>query len=78
VLAVLDDGPGIPPDQRQRIFERYARLGEPTSSAKGGLGLGLYIARRQARTNRGELWATDPPDGRGAHFELRLPLAPPP
>ena len=78
VLAVLDHGSGVPSEQCQRIFERYARLEEPAGFAAGGLGLGLYIAWRLARTNRGELSATDPPDGRGARFELRLPLAPHP
>jgi signal transduction histidine kinase len=78
VLAVEDDGPGIPPDQRDRIFQRYTRLHQPTTNPGGGLGLGLYIARRLARANRGALLVTDPPGRRGARFELRLPLATPP
>jgi two-component system sensor histidine kinase KdpD len=74
VLAVEDNGPGIPPDQRVRIFQRYTRLAPPTTSpASGGLGLGLYIARRLARADRGELLVTDPPRRRGSRFELRLP-----
>ena len=77
VLAVQDDGPGIPPGDRGWVFERYTRLDQPTSSLGGGLGLGLYIARRLARANRGELEVIDPPGGRGARFELRLPLAMP-
>jgi signal transduction histidine kinase len=75
VLAVQDQGPGIPPADRDRIFQRYVRLDQPTTSPGGGLGLGLYIARRLARANRGELQVTDPPGRRGARFELRLPLA---
>jgi two-component system, OmpR family, sensor kinase len=79
VLVIQDDGPGIPPADRQRIFERYERLEQPTTSpGGGGLGLGLYIARRLAHANRGELQVTDPPAGRGARLELRLPLATPP
>jgi len=78
VLAVRDHGPGIPPADRQRIFERYTRLDQPTASLVSGLGLGLYIARRLARANRGELQVTDPPGPRGARLELRLPLATPP
>jgi len=78
VLAVQDTGPGIPPDQRERVFERYTRLDQPTTSpGGGGLGLGLYIARRLARADRGELLVTDPPGRRGARLELRLPLATP-
>jgi hypothetical protein len=49
VLAVQDQGPGIPPEERGRMFERYARLDRPTRPAAGGLGLGLYIARGLAR-----------------------------
>jgi signal transduction histidine kinase len=76
VVAVHDQGPGIPPDQRERIFQRYTRLDSPTASRRGGLGLGLYIARRLARAHHGDLQATEP-SGRGARFELRLPLEPP-
>jgi two-component system OmpR family sensor kinase len=77
LLAVQDQGPGIPHDQRDRIFQRYARLGTPTANPGGsGLGLGLYIARRLATANCGRLQVTNPPDHRGARFELRLPLAP--
>jgi signal transduction histidine kinase len=75
VLAVQDHGPGIPVADRDRIFERYTRLNSPTTSSAGGLGLGLYIARRLATANRGQLQVTDPPESRGARFELRLPLA---
>jgi signal transduction histidine kinase len=75
VLAVQDGGPGIPPGERERIFERYARLDQQPGWPRVGLGLGLYIARGLARANRGELRVTDPPDGRGARLELRLLLA---
>jgi signal transduction histidine kinase len=76
VLAVQDQGPGIPLADRDRIFQRYARLDRSTAGRAGGLGLGLYIARRLATANHGQLQVTDPPDPRGARFELRLPLAP--
>jgi len=79
VLVVQDQGPGIPLIERERVFERYLRLDQPTANpGHGGLGLGLYIARRLARANRGDLLATDPPSRRGARLELRLPLATPP
>ena len=68
VVAVHDDGPGIPTDQRERVFQRYARLDQPTGSTPGGLGLGLYIARRLARANRGDLHVTDLPGRRGARW----------
>jgi two-component system, OmpR family, sensor kinase len=75
VLAVQDQGPGIPPEARERIFERYTRADGHAGPAAGGLGLGLYIARRLAHANGGDLQLSDPPGGRGASFELRLPLA---
>jgi two-component system OmpR family sensor kinase len=75
LVAVQDSGPGIPPVDRERIFQPYTRLHQPTSRpGSGGLGLGLHIARRLARANRGELSLTDTPDGRGVCFELRVPL----
>jgi signal transduction histidine kinase len=78
VLAVQDAGPGIPPSERERVFQPYARLDQRQARREAGLGLGLYIARRLARASGGDLRATDPPGGRGARLELRLPLATPP
>jgi two-component system OmpR family sensor kinase len=76
LLAVQGQGPGIPSGERERIFQRYTRLAQPAASTGGGLGLGLYIARRLAGANRGQLQVTDPPGHRGARLELRLPLGP--
>jgi two-component system OmpR family sensor kinase len=77
VVAVQDQGPGIPADARERIFEPYARGARHAEPAAGGLGLGLYIARRLAHANHGQLYVTDHPAGHGARLELRLPLASP-
>jgi signal transduction histidine kinase len=75
VLAVEDAGPGIPRGLRRRIFapfEQLQRDGQPA----GGVGLGLYIARRLARAQSGELVVVDPQRSpRGARFEFRLPVA---
>jgi signal transduction histidine kinase len=76
VLVVEDAGPGVPEAERQRIFDRFTQL-EPHSQRRGGgVGLGLYIARQLARSQDGELLVVDPADGRGARFELHLPLVP--
>jgi signal transduction histidine kinase len=76
VLAVQDTGPGIPPGDRERVFERFTQLDSGATRRAGGVGLGLYIARQLAHAQGGELLATDPvPPGRGARLELRLPLA---
>jgi signal transduction histidine kinase len=72
VLAVEDDGAGVPVAQRERIFERFTRL-EPGR----GLGLGLYIGRQLARAEGGDLLVTDARLATGARFELRLPLRAP-
>ena len=69
VLAVEDEGGGVPAAERERIFERFTRL-EPGR----GLGLGLYIARQLARAQGGDLVATDARTTTGARFELRIPL----
>jgi signal transduction histidine kinase len=76
VLAVEDTGPGVPGPDRERIFERFTQLDSGATRRAGGVGLGLYIARRLAHDQDGELLATDPTlPGTGARFELRLPLA---
>jgi signal transduction histidine kinase len=76
VLSVEDSGPGIPPADRERIFERFTQLDSGATRRAGGVGLGLYIARQLALAQGGELLATDPtPPASGARFELRLPLA---
>jgi signal transduction histidine kinase len=72
LIAVVDDGPGVPPQHRERIFERYYR-GDPATSLSG-MGLGLYLCREIARAHGGELTASYP-DAGGARFELRLPYS---
>jgi signal transduction histidine kinase len=77
VLAVEDTGPGVPPADRERIFERFTQLDSGATRRAGGVGLGLYIARQLANAQDGELIVCDPPlGGHGARFELRLPLTP--
>jgi signal transduction histidine kinase len=75
VVTVSDDGTGVAPADRERIFERLVRLDEARSADDGGAGLGLAIARGIARAHGGDLGCVEPVDGRGATFELRLPLS---
>ncbi|MFC4055031.1 sensor histidine kinase [Actinomadura syzygii] len=72
VLRVADDGPGVPPADRARIFERFVRLDDARSRDEGGAGLGLAIARDLVVAHGGELIVGDAPEG-GALFEVRLP-----
>lgn len=76
VLTVHDDGPGVPTEDAERIFERFVRLDDARSRDHGGTGLGLAIARDLAHRHRGTLTLT--PRTLGACFELRLPRAPAP
>ncbi|TQM02239.1 sensor histidine kinase [Pseudonocardia kunmingensis] len=71
-VLVADDGPGVPPGDRERIFDRLVRLDE-ARGGDGGAGLGLAIARGIARAHGGDLRCVDPPSGRGATFALTLP-----
>jgi signal transduction histidine kinase len=76
VLVVEDAGPGIPEAERQRIFDRFTQLERGQRRTGGGVGLGLYIARQLARSQDGDLLVVDSASGRGARFELHLPLLP--
>ncbi|MEU6813576.1 HAMP domain-containing sensor histidine kinase [Streptomyces sp. NPDC046860] len=69
VLVVTDQGPGIPPESRQRLFERFQRGPDSTGS-----GLGLTLVAQQAALHRGSVEAAAAPHGTGARFEVRLPL----
>lgn len=77
VLEVLDDRPGIPAPERQRVFERLIRLEDGHQTADGA-GLGLSIARGIARAHGGDLVAAEPLLGAGARLRLTLPAVPPP
>ena len=70
-VAITDEGPGIPPEWREQIFEPYAR--RQTMTARGS-GIGLYAARRLALSMGGRLWCEPAPSG-GARFVLALPAA---
>jgi signal transduction histidine kinase len=74
-VAVIDAGPGIPPKDLPRIFDRFYRGGAARDRKSGGSGLGLAIARAIAQAHGGTLIAESAP-GEGATFRLRLPLAP--
>jgi signal transduction histidine kinase len=75
VLAVEDDGPGIPPELREKVFERFYR---GSSDHGGSSGLGLAIVRAVTESHRGDVTLEDPLDGRGARFVVRLPARPSP
>ncbi len=71
-IQVHDSGPGLPPGEEERVFERFYRLDKSRNRASGGSGLGLSIARSLARAHGGDLTAANHPQG-GAVFTLHLP-----
>jgi signal transduction histidine kinase len=70
-VSVADDGPGIPAEELEHLFDRFWR-GQSTRA--GGSGLGLAISRELVRAHGGRIWAESAP-GRGAIFRFTLPLA---
>jgi signal transduction histidine kinase len=73
VLMVDDDGPGIPPADRQRVFERFVRLDESRDRASGGAGLGLPIVLEVVLGHHGTVAVADSPDG-GCRVIVELPI----
>ncbi|MFI9437378.1 sensor histidine kinase [Streptosporangium sp. NPDC052375] len=73
VLEVIDDGDGIAPADRERVFDRFTRLDASRNRDAGGSGLGLAISKGIASAYGGRLYVADSP--RGARFVLRLALA---
>jgi signal transduction histidine kinase len=70
VLAVEDDGPGIPDELHEKVFERFFR---GSSDRGGSSGLGLSIVRAVTESHEGSVRLEPPLDGRGARFVVRLP-----
>jgi len=76
LLEVSDEGPGIPPEDAERIFERFYRADRSRSRASGGSGLGLAIAKSIVEAHGGRI-AHDPRPGGGSVFRVALPLVEP-
>jgi signal transduction histidine kinase len=74
MLTVDDDGSGVPAADRDRVFDRFARLDDGRSREAGGVGLGLAVVRATARRHGGDATCEQAPDG-GARFTVTLPCA---
>jgi signal transduction histidine kinase len=72
-FAVIDDGPGIPEQERQRVFERFYRTDAARTRSAGGTGLGLAIVRAIVEAHAGNVRARDGRDGAGARVEFVVP-----
>jgi signal transduction histidine kinase len=74
VVRVRDRGPGIEPDQRDRIFDRFYQVDQSNTRRVGGVGMGLYICRRAAERLGARIWL-ERSDASGSVFAVRLPSA---
>ena len=72
-LCVADDGPGIPAEARERVFERFYRIDKARSRDAGGTGLGLAIVKHIVQSHGGKVWVESAP-GHGAQFFFTLPV----
>jgi two-component system OmpR family sensor kinase len=75
VLEVLDEGPGVPAEEVDRIFERFHRIDRSRARSQGGVGLGLAIVRSVVEAHGGAVVYRPRPGG-GSVFRVSLPLAP--
>jgi len=76
-LSVADNGPGIPPVDRDVVFERFRQLGDPMTDKPQGVGLGLAISQRIVAQHGGRIWIEEAAGG-GALFKIRLATRPVP
>lgn len=74
LLAIADEGPGVPTEHRDRIFHRFFRIDEARSRERGGAGLGLAIAKWAVEIHGGRITVHEPRSG-GSEFRIYLPLA---
>jgi signal transduction histidine kinase len=73
-VSLEDEGPGLTPEQRRKLFERFVRFGPPDDSDKGS-GLGLAISRSIVQLHRGRIFALDGAEGRGLRMVIEIPAA---
>ncbi len=72
-ITIDDDGPGVPPADRDRIFDRFVRLDNSRERGTGGSGLGLAISHQIADAHHATITVSNSPHG-GARFTVQLPL----
>jgi two-component system sensor histidine kinase KdpD len=74
-LTVEDQGPGVPPELRERVFDKFFRAMHPNpGTARTGMGMGLAIARGIVEAHGGRIWIENASAGRGTRVALTLPL----
>jgi signal transduction histidine kinase len=79
LVCVTDTGPGVPPAERERIFERFYQIDDSATREHGGTGLGLAVCKHIVETHHGRIWVenanaqTTHNDGPGSRFCFTLP-----
>ena len=73
-VEVIDTGPGIPAEERQKIFDKFYQLSDISTRQQGGSGLGLSITKSIVEAHGGKLWIDDGNQGKGSNFQFVLPL----
>ena len=73
-VEVIDTGPGIPPEERQKVFDKFYQLSDISTRQQGGSGLGLSITKSIVEAHGGKLWIDDGSQGKGSNFQFVLPL----
>lgn len=76
-VEVIDTGPGIPVEERQKIFEKFYQRSDIHTRQKGGSGLGLSITKSIVEAHGGRLWVDEGDQGRGSNFQFVLPVSSP-
>ena len=74
LVSVEDNGPGVPRNEREHIWEPYYRLGRATEASVGGSGIGLSIVKELVALHAGRVWVEDRSGG-GARFVVEVPRA---
>ncbi len=74
IIAVSDQGIGIPPDKLGRIFERFYQVDGSTSRRFGGMGIGLALCKAIVEAHGGRIWAESAGEGQGSTFYVALPV----
>ncbi|HHH41459.1 MAG TPA: PAS domain-containing protein [Chloroflexi bacterium] len=76
LISVNDTGPGIPPAERERIFERFYQIDNSSTRAHSGTGLGLAICRQIVELHHGRIWVEEGDGGVGSRFCFTIPCDP--
>ena len=73
-VEIIDTGPGIPAEERQKVFDKFYQLSDISTRQQGGTGLGLPITKSIVEAHGGKLWIDDGNQGKGSNFQFVLPL----